>query len=348
MTTLVYAKKPAARLDYGFDWTAWLDGATLATSTWVASDASLTINGQAIVGNVTSAFASGGIAGHADEVRNTVTDNGGRSSSRTLTVHVTTGEGLAPWTTPEMVREVVPNVPATQDVSLAVAFASRILWRLSGRQYGLRWRTIRPMRRRCGVCAGWPASLAWWYDHSGFQTVTPWSLPSGWERFVCESRCDRDAGVRLPGRPYALSSVIIDGVALAPSTYALDGARRLVRTDGGSFPRSNDPDLVLGSVGTWSVTYLSGRPVPDDGGVAAAELAGHIALAWVGSSACKLPARLTQVTRQDVTMAFQDPMDFLRQGRTGLYLPDLWLQSVNPRGLMRSATIARADDPRRC
>jgi hypothetical protein len=91
--------------------------------------------------------------------------------------------------------------------------------------------------------------------------------------------------------------------------------------------------------GTWQVQYTRGRPVPEGGQLAASHLAAQVALAEVGSPACKLPSRVTQIVRQDVMMALTDPMEFLKDGRTGLYLVDQWVRSVNPTGATRSASI---------
>jgi hypothetical protein len=50
---------------------------------------------------------------------------------------------------------------------------------------------------------------------------------------------------------------------------------------------------------------------------------------------CRLPERVTSVTRQGVSWTLLDPQDFLDDGRTGLYQVDLMLSSFN-RGKARA------------
>lgn len=63
-----------ADIDYGFDWSDWLkDGDSIVTSTWVASDDSLTIGASNIGGAVTSVMLSTAVLGVKYKVSNTVT-----------------------------------------------------------------------------------------------------------------------------------------------------------------------------------------------------------------------------------------------------------------------------------
>jgi hypothetical protein len=94
--------------------------------------------------------------------------------------------------------------------------------------------------------------------------------------------------------------------------------------------------------GVWTITYDYGKPVPNDGRIAAAILACQIALNRCGGESC-LPQRLKEITRQGVEMAFADPLEFLEKGQTGIYEVDLWLQSVNPSKLKRRSRLHRAD-----
>lgn len=54
--------------------------------------------------------------------------------------------------------------------------------------------------------------------------------------------------------------------------------------------------------------------------------------AVTGRPGCKLPERVTSVTRQGVSWTVLDPMDFLTKGMTGVGTVDLWLASANGRG----------------
>lgn len=48
---------------------------------------------------------------------------------------------------------------------------------------------------------------------------------------------------------------------------------------------------------------------------------------------CKLPERITSITRQDVTWQVLDPLEFLDKGLTGIGSIDLWVARINGRGV---------------
>ncbi len=80
-------KTPTAVLKYSFDWSDWLDGATIVSSTWT-SDAGIAASGIAPVGTITSASVSGGAERTAYRVSNTVTNSAGETDTRTVLVVV--------------------------------------------------------------------------------------------------------------------------------------------------------------------------------------------------------------------------------------------------------------------
>jgi len=74
---------PNAKLDYGFDWTAWLaSDETISTSTWTTDV--LTSSSPQITGKVTSVFVEGGVVGTSYKIVNTITTSVGRIDSRTI------------------------------------------------------------------------------------------------------------------------------------------------------------------------------------------------------------------------------------------------------------------------
>ena len=75
---------PNAKLDYGFDWTAWLaSDETISTSTW--DTGVLTSSSPQITGNkITSVFVEGGTVGTSYKIVNTITTSVGRIDSRTI------------------------------------------------------------------------------------------------------------------------------------------------------------------------------------------------------------------------------------------------------------------------
>ena len=82
-------KQANATLDYGFDWTSWLNGDTIAGSVW-AVETGLTKGAESISADrrFTSVFLSGGTAGSTYLVTNTITTGTGRSDSRTFRCRV--------------------------------------------------------------------------------------------------------------------------------------------------------------------------------------------------------------------------------------------------------------------
>ena len=80
-------KTPTAVLKYALDWSDWLDGATIQTSTWSAPTG-ITVSGIAPVGPVTAVSVSGGTERTAYRVTNTVVSDAGETDTRTVLVVV--------------------------------------------------------------------------------------------------------------------------------------------------------------------------------------------------------------------------------------------------------------------
>lgn len=205
---------------------------------------------------------------------------------------------------------------AARDYAFAAdcaAAASRILFTLSNRRYpGICKETVRPCRR-----SRWNPTPAGWH--------------SSWGSCGCDSptgcACSGVDEIRLGGRYpiLGIQRIRIDGTTLAASAYDVHDHNYLVRLDGDSWPGSqdlsNDP---ASDPETFDVTYFYGRTVPEEGVLAAKRLASELYSTCTGGP-CGLPKRVQNITRQDVSMSFIDPMEFLDQGRTGLYEVDLFL-----------------------
>ena len=98
--------------------------------------------------------------------------------------------------------------------------------------------------------------------------------------------------------------------------------------------RENDYPGLLGSSRCYGPTqievdYEYGSRPPIGLQNAIDELADQLGLAHTNPDACKLPERVTSVTRQGISWTVLDPQDFLDQGRTGIYEVDLLLQAEN-------------------
>ena len=91
MTFKSYKKDPDAKLDYMFDWTAWL----LTVSDSIASaaftgSAGLTIVSSSNTANTATAFVSGGVAGGTETLTCRIVTTGGRIDDRTINLKITT------------------------------------------------------------------------------------------------------------------------------------------------------------------------------------------------------------------------------------------------------------------
>lgn len=218
-----------------------------------------------------------------------------------------------------------------------------VLHAASGRQFGICARTIRPCMEDCtGVQLFNPAQPRYVYLNAPFMPSQSFArVQCG----VCNQRrcaCSYVSQIVLPfHRIRRVREVMIDGVVLDPAAYRLAG-RRLIRTDGGNWPRCQDDAARDGEVGSWSVDLIYGRPVDEGGQIATGVYACEIAKSLSGND-CELPQRVQTVSRQGVTIGFVDPMDFLDKGMTGLYVVDTWIRQVNPSGLPRAAGMLRAD-----
>jgi len=99
----------------------------------------------------------------------------------------------------------------------------------------------------------------------------------------------------------SVDEVLIDGVVVDPSEYRVDDFFRLVRLDGECWPTCNDLTLPATEPNTFQVTYTAGRRPPIELQMAVAELACEMKRACGGLD-CRLPANVTSVSRQGVTM----------------------------------------------
>lgn len=188
-----------------------------------------------------------------------------------------------------------------------LAFASDVLYRLSGRRFA-------------GSCQ---------------DTVRP--VLCGCRSTSCS--CENLSQISLGQYPITeVTEVKVDGETLvADVDYRVDNFRWLVRLPDEDGSRNHWPsrqrlDLASSEEDTFEVTFTYGVPPPTAGRLAAAELACHLALACVGSDDCRLPKRVRSVSRQGVTIDTVDPQTFLEKGRIGLTLCDIFLTAYPKRG----------------
>lgn len=94
------------------------------------------------------------------------------------------------------------------------------------------------------------------------------------------------------------------------------------------------------------VTYAYGCRPPIDVQRAIDEFAAELDNAWNGRS-CKLPERVTSISREGVTWTVLDPQQFLEGGKTGLYYPDLIISTYGGKVRMRAKVYSPEHRPPR-
>lgn len=253
------------------------------------------------------------------------------------------------WMDPSV---TVPPEGATADemelLALQVDIATSLGWTtlqtLTAGQIALCPITVRP-------CRGW--------GRGGSYLIAPILGPAGapfWPLFVdggavnilCGHRdgceCEWVQEIVLPGPVGVIDNVTIDGEVLDPSAYRLDNNNKLVRQDGGAWPYWQNFNLPLGEVGTFSVTYFNGFSSDLLVRYAAGVLATEYLLA-VQNQQCRLPAGLTQIVRQGMTMEVN--ADIMNDGLTGIPEVDAVTARFNPNRLRSpSAFFSLDSNPR--
>jgi hypothetical protein len=213
-----------------------------------------------------------------------------------------------------------PDIPDAQFEAL-LWMASELLWALSGRQFSGGCESTVTLREN--PAGGWCwADIAWpLWDTTGYGWWPLRSWRGGLGRRV----------VALPDPPVtAVSAVEIGGVPLGADEYTVEYPGGLVtRIGGAAWPTD----------GSLAITYAHGINPPIGGRQSAVTLAVELAKAMTSDPGCKLPQRLQTITREGVTVGFQDSFASLDKARTGIWSIDAWLLSVNPAGISRRARV---------
>lgn len=225
----------------------------------------------------------------------------------------------------------------TEFTEEAVRTASYLLWAMSGRKYT--GETTVTERYTCTLRN----------NRMGPSTKTNspvlfggdvYNIPSGDYDEYSELTSDGmspDSRIRLRGRPVTKIHAIRNrnGKILDPSSYYLV-----------------DHSTVHIKAGTpWTpcnteITYTYGSPVPAIGKMAARTLAIEFIKLWSDDETCALPQRVTSVARQGVSYTILDQQDFIQEMRTGMYVIDLFIKTVNPDGARRKSKVFSPDQPR--
>jgi hypothetical protein len=146
-----------------------------------------------------------------------------------------------------------------------------------------------------------------------------------------------DSRLRLRGRPVTKIHAIRNrtGGIVDPSNYYLVEHSTVHIKAGTAWTPCNT-----------EVTYSYGTPVPAIGKMAARTLAIEFIKLWSDDDTCALPQRVTSVARQGVSYTILDQQEFIQEMRTGMYVIDLFIKTVNPDGARRRSKVFSPDQPR--
>jgi hypothetical protein len=225
----------------------------------------------------------------------------------------------------------------TEFTEEAIRTASYLLWAMSGRKYT--GETTVTERYTCTLRNNrmGPSS----------KTTSPvlfggdvYNIPSGDYDEYSELTADGmspDSRIRLRGRPVTKIHAIRNriGGVIDPSNYYLVDHSTIHIKAGTPWTPCNT-----------EVTYSYGVPVPAVGKMAARTLAIEFMKLWSDDETCQLPQRVTSVSRQGVSYTILDNQEFIEELRTGLYVIDLFLKTVNPDNARRKSKVFSPDQPR--
>jgi hypothetical protein len=236
---------------------------------------------------------------------------------------------------------ITPQTPPERVavIERSMRMAVELLHALSGRQFGLCPRTVRPCRDACQDTVD-----AVWVDGQ----LRPMLMGGQWYNDPCgtcktDCSCTEICEVTLPGPVERIIRVRLDGAEVEPLDYRVDNHRKLVALNGLCWPTCQDMNASPLEGGSFEVTYLRGKPVPETARYMAGLVACELVVACTPSAGdCKLPDNVTSVVRQGVELDLS-PLILGTGGRTGIPEVDLWLKTVNPTGTYTRSRVYSPD-----
>jgi hypothetical protein len=242
------------------------------------------------------------------------------------------------------------NTLSVEQKAAAQAFSSKVLWALSGRQFGDCSTTIRPCGQRVGQTY---RTYGVWTDgyndgSYGLQWTPYIDSNGGWRNCGCGSMCScaPSSQVNLPGPVTSITEVRVGNVIVPPTDYRVDlanGLYWLVGENGRVWPDCQNFDQPATGADAFYVTYTRGPALPIDGAVANGALACEYAKLCAGQ-ACALSAAATSITRDGVSFEILTAEDLISKGFTPMPTVNQWIYAVNPHGLTQRPRVFSFDD----
>jgi hypothetical protein len=201
---------------------------------------------------------------------------------------------------------------------------------------------VRPCSQHCGCWGPWSYGLGY-----------SWDPTRG--RWACETQvcgCAPVSEVTLAGVPIReITEVLIDGVALDPTEYALMEPNRLVRVRDIAephrrlvWPGCQIIDLPETEEGTFAISYTYGADPPQAGRTAAAALACQIWQACSPGGECDLPENVTRIVRDGITMETGNmAAAALKSGMTGIAAIDSFIGQFGTTGAAGRSSVWSPD-----
>lgn len=241
------------------------------------------------------------------------------------------------------------NYPAELQET-ALALASSFLWGATGRRFGVCPVSVRPAQTRVTEGLAYQAYPVTPGLSGLGQPGGPFLFAGRWFNAGCVSACcgTSACAVVLRGPVATMEEVLVGTEVVPASAYRVDatgGVYLLVRTDGECWPTCQNFTAEPGEVDTFEVTYGLGVPLPLSLQVATALLACEYAKALTGG-ACKLPTKMTRLSRQGVEVELEPPAP--ADGRTGIREVDDVITTMNPSKRQRPPVLLSPDLPETC
>lgn len=236
----------------------------------------------------------------------------------------------------------------------ALWLASTYLWAATGRRFGTCPIVVRP-----GSSGRTETPL--YRDYAVQPGLGSLGLPGGpflfggkWFNAGCVTACCGSAGcaVVLRGPVASVTEVVIGDEVVPQSAYRVDvggGVWLLVRTDGECWPSCQDFTADAGEEGSFSVEYEIGTVLPEALAIATAMLACQYAQ-FLSTGACKLPSKMTRLSRQGVEIELEpvNPAGDQVGTSTGIREVDAVIAALNPGRRKAPPVILSPDMPGGC